>query len=123
MNSDFDNNDTPVIDLELGLSLANNSPDLAENLLKMLVNDLPATQKNLMALYEQQDHENLRKEVHKLHGGCCYCGVPRLKAAAAALETALKNGHTSSEVISPLFEALTFEMDQVMNCYAAVSLK
>ena len=114
---DFDNNDAQVIDTELGLSLANNKADLAENLLKMLVDELPATKKSLLAIYKQQDYEALHKEVHKLHGGCCYCGVPRLKTAAASLETALKNGNTESEKIAPLFEALTFEIDQVLACY------
>lgn len=117
MNMDFNNDDTPIIDSELGLRLANNQAELAENLLKMLVEDLLATKTSLLTLYSKKDHENLCKEVHKLHGGCCYCGVPRLKIAAASLESSLKTGNTEAEVIDPLVKALAFEIDQVLACY------
>lgn len=121
MDMDSDNNDSQIIDTELGLSLANNKADLAENLLKMLVDELPATKMSMLAMYNQKDYEALRKEVHKLHGGCCYCGVPRLKTAAAALDNTLKSGNTEEAVLDPLVKTLAFEIEQVLACYSQLA--
>ncbi|KKL19751.1 hypothetical protein LCGC14_2462340 [marine sediment metagenome] len=42
--------------------------------------------------------------IHKFHGACCYTGVPKLKALAEALETALKGDCDLSYIEPELFE-------------------
>ena len=117
MDMDFDSNDPQVINPNLGLKLANNKPELAESLLKMLVDELPEMKTNILEAYAKKDHESLSKAVHKLHGGCCYCGVPRMKSAASMLESILKTGSSEPEAVDILVKALISEIGQVMACY------
>jgi len=117
MERDKSNNTDRVIDLELGLKLAGNMPDLAASLLEMLVNELPEAKTNIWAVYTSGNNEELLRTAHKLHGGCCYCGVPGLKAAASELETALKNGDTEPQVLDTMVRTLVFEIEQVLAQY------
>ncbi|MFT6835812.1 MAG: two-component system sensor histidine kinase BarA [Francisellaceae bacterium] len=80
------------IDLPLGIKLANGSEDMAREMLQLLMDDLPDVMNRLSTTYEGDDLDSLQSEVHKLHGGCCYCGVPILKNSAHELEANLKNG-------------------------------
>lgn len=83
-------NNQPVIDWQLGIKLANNKKDLAEEMLSLLVKTLPDEFATIKAAYDTHNHKELLQSTHKLHGAVCYCGVPRLKNSIAALETALK---------------------------------
>ena len=42
--------------------------------------------------------------VHKLHGACCYTGVPGIRNLTETIETALKSGATLQQVEPELFE-------------------
>ncbi len=117
MHRDKSSNTHLVIDSDLGLKLASNMPDLAKSLLQMLVSELPETKANIWAVYTNGDEEELLSITHKLHGGSCYCGVPRLKTAAFQLETALKNGDAEPETIDTMVRTLVFEMEQVLTQY------
>ena len=46
----------------------------------------------------------LLQQIHKLHGACCYTGVPALKNLAELLETQLKQGKTPAELEPELLE-------------------
>ena len=46
----------------------------------------------LKALWNKKDYAELKLEIHKLHGACCYIGAPRLQSLADELESALKLG-------------------------------
>ncbi len=116
MDMDLDHDTTQVIDPTLGLQLANFKPDLADTLLKMMVAELPEMRDTLLDAYHKKNYEDLCKEVHKLHGASCYCGVPRMKTAAMQLESNLKTRNTTE--IDTLFKTLVFEVDQVLECYA-----
>jgi len=50
----------------------------------------------------------LGDEVHRLHGACCYCGVPRLKEIVDTFESALKQGkqHMTEKLMVLLNEAI-----------------
>ena len=78
-----------IIDLNLGLKLANNNEELAADLLSMLIKELPNTKKDISHALKSRNLSNLKHFVHKLHGSCCYCGVPQLKTAAFDLENTL----------------------------------
>lgn len=71
------------------LRLAKHKPDLATDMLKMLVASLPETHESLKSALAKNDMNELLEVTHKLHGGCCYCGVPALRAASKALEEKL----------------------------------
>jgi len=84
-----------VIDWELAIKLAGNSREFAEKMLALLVKDLPNELLEIKKEYANNNSEELKHRIHKLHGALCYCGAPRLKAATAALENALDNKFNS----------------------------
>ncbi len=77
------------VDWQQTLKLAANKSSLAKDMLMGLVDSLKSAQNNINQLFTKKDYKNMREQVHRLHGACCYCGVPALKAAVAAVETAL----------------------------------
>src|SRR5262249_5231483 len=77
------------IDWEQTLKLAANNRSLAKDMLMGLVDSLKSAQTSINQAFTKKDYKNMREQVHRLHGACCYCGVPALKAAVAAVETAL----------------------------------
>jgi len=81
------NND--IIDWDRSLKLAGNQASLAADMLLSLIKELPSAQKAINQAHSNKQFEILREEVHRLHGVCCYCGVPMLKDAASALEKSI----------------------------------
>ncbi|TNF33547.1 MAG: response regulator [Gammaproteobacteria bacterium] len=78
------------VDIALCLQRANHKPLLARDMLNSLLCILPAEQADIRR-YQQAHHaEALLETVHRLHGSCCYTGVPGLKDACEILESALK---------------------------------
>ena len=84
-------NHLPVIDWKLGMKLAGNKKEVAEELLDLFIKKLPIDLCTIKALHETINYSGLQKEIHKLHGALCYCGAPRLKKLISHLETELKN--------------------------------
>lgn len=71
------------------LQLAANNPALAKEMLTGLVESLAPAQLLINQFFTKNNFKAMREAVHRLHGACCYCGVPNLKAATMKLETAL----------------------------------
>lgn len=74
-----------------GLRLAAGKPDLARDMLLMLLNSLEQEKRNIEDAYRDDDCATLLAHVHYLHGATRYCGVPALRDAAQMLETDLKS--------------------------------
>jgi len=79
------------LDWPLALQRANNNESLARELLGMLLNELPEQVLILKQAAQSNDIEALKSITHKIHGACCYCGVPQLHSCVSKLETALKS--------------------------------
>jgi len=99
---------TPIIDDALGLELANNKPEVAEELLTKFMEHLPASHEKINQAFKENDFKALGDEVHRLHGACCYCGVPRLKEIVDTFESALKQKkqHMAEKLMVLLNEAI-----------------
>ncbi|MCW5588082.1 MAG: response regulator [Legionellales bacterium] len=108
----------PSIDLKLGAQLTGGNEAIAKDMLKMFVDSLPETEDNLKKSYETEDWDQLQFDVHKLHGGACYCGVPRLKDIARKLEDSLKS--RDFEEIAQGYEDLIAEIQNVQLEYRKV---
>lgn len=102
-----------AIDWKLSLELANNKPELARSILAMYIEKLPAAKNKIIA--NRNDYKNLHDYIHKLLGASCYCGVPKIKATATAIETALKTKQTAK--IESLLDELLVEIDEVIKLY------
>lgn len=102
-----------IFDKELALRNANLRPELATELMDILLKSLPEDQKSI------NDHisnlPELKQAVHKLHGAVRYCGVPRLTRAIEKLEAALK--HSDQEQVPLLMNLLNGEITALENWY------
>ncbi|AOS98457.1 Signal transduction histidine-protein kinase BarA [Microbulbifer aggregans] len=79
-----------LVDIGESLELSNNDASLARDMLQMLIRGLVADEQELHRLFAAGDHRGLYDLVHRVHGGCCYCGVPRLREATGHLQELLR---------------------------------
>ncbi len=96
----------PSVDWQLALKRANQNQSTAKELLNDFVTMLPDTLRVIESLQQQDAREELLAEVHKLHGACCYTGLPRLQHLAKELEIALKleQAHLIDEYLPDLIK-------------------
>jgi two-component system sensor histidine kinase BarA len=80
---------TVPVDWQQTLKLAANKTTLAKEMLLGLVDSLDEAQTKINHSFTKKEYKKMREHVHRLHGACCYCGVPALKTAVATVETAL----------------------------------
>jgi two-component system sensor histidine kinase BarA len=106
----------PIIDWGQAIQLAGNKRDLAEDILSMLIASLPADINEIAAALKVQNHHEMLRLVHKLHGALCYTGLPRIKSIIARLESDLKNNIMDS--LMPLFEQLQIEVNVLLESYS-----
>ncbi|WDY59220.1 response regulator [Pseudomonas sp. PSKL.D1] len=83
----------PVLDPDEGLRLAAGKPDLAADMLAMLLASLDSDREAIRAARNAGDRGSLIEQVHRLNGASRYCGVPQLRAACQRSETLLKQEH------------------------------
>ncbi|MAA59411.1 MAG: hybrid sensor histidine kinase/response regulator [Pseudomonadales bacterium] len=107
-----ENGGESAVDMKLGLKLANNKEDLAEEMLEMLFNALQKDKDTIRVLLEDEDYETLQEVVHKLHGATRYTGVPFLQEASQVLEENLKL--EKFEAVKVLTNALLNEIERVI---------
>lgn len=112
-------NTLPIIDREEALKLAGNNQALADDLLALLISNLPADLAAIQAAYAVDNEAELKKQLHKLRGGVAYCGLPRLKNTLMATEARLKNG--TSEEVPKLLEQISNEVLLLISHYSVKS--
>ncbi len=98
-----------LIDWPLALERASGKPDLMQEMLTMLIDSITPCRAAIQQALATHDQAQLLQQIHKLHGACCYTGVPRLKQLAELLETQLKQGQTLAE-LEPEF----LELDDIL---------
>ena len=101
-------NQLAVLDPDEGLRLAAGKPDLAIDMLAMLLASLEADREAIQQSRQANDNNALIERVHRLHGATRYCGVPQLRAACQRSETLLKQGSAhASTALDELDEAMS----------------
>lgn len=98
--------------LQLALRQAAMKPDLAREMLQMLIAFMPEVRNKVEEQLVGEQPEGLVDLIHKLHGSCSYSGVPRLKKLCHTLESQLRAG-TAAEDLEPELLELLDEMDNV----------
>ncbi|MFU0913679.1 two-component sensor histidine kinase BarA [Kluyvera intermedia] len=101
-----------TLDWQLALRQAAYKPDLAREMLQMLITFLPEIRNKVEEQLVGENPENLVDAIHKLHGSCGYSGVPRLKHLCQLIEGQLRSGTPAEELEPELLELLD-EMDNV----------
>lgn len=102
-----------IIDWDLALKRAGNKPDLARDMLHMLVKSLPEAKQQIMDALDTQDAEQVQSHVHKLNGACCYNGVPNLEKIGQQIETSLKKNQRLTDLEPEFFEFFD-EIDKLL---------
>lgn len=100
------------LDWTLALRQAANKPDLARDLLQMLVDFLPEVRTLIEQSIASNNAEGLRDIIHKLHGSASYSGVPHMKNLCQQVEQSLLNSEEIAAIEPELLELLD-EMDHV----------
>jgi two-component system sensor histidine kinase BarA len=100
------------LDWPLALRQAANKPDLAHDLLQMLLDFLPQVSERVQAILDGTPDDGILDLIHKLHGSCSYSGVPRLKQLCFYLEQQLRQG-VSNEELEPEWLELLDEIELV----------
>lgn len=93
-----------LIDWQLALERASGKCALMKEMLQMLISSITPCRNAIQHAIAINDSNQLLQQVHKLHGACCYTGVPRLKQLAELIETQLKQGISLTTLEPELFE-------------------
>ena len=95
-----------LLDWPLALRHAGGKPDLAIEMLNMLLDSLNDTHQQINQALENEDFALLLSVIHKFHGACCYTGVPKLKQLSETIETGLKRHQNITDVEPEVLELL-----------------
>ncbi|MGL4860840.1 MAG: two-component sensor histidine kinase BarA [Enterobacteriaceae bacterium] len=87
-------------------------PELAAELLQMLLQFLPEVSERVRQVLQGKSDESIVDLIHKLHGSCSYCGVPRLQQICNTIEQLLRAGTTADD-LEPEWLELLDEIDNV----------
>lgn len=115
------NNGNETISWEIALQQANGKHNLAVDMMKMLIDSLPAHEAELETAYKEKDFETLHDSVHKLYGALCYTGMPKLKKIAKEFENSFQGKQKGQ--IDKLYKQLRDEIEEVKKAYAKLDLK
>lgn len=102
----------PTLDWQLALRQAANKPELARDLLRMLLEFLPEVHAKMAQFMATNEVNALREIIHKLHGSASYSGVPRMKQLCHQLERGLLEASDIAALEPELLE-LQDEMENV----------
>ena len=79
------------VDISLCLQLAGNKPDLAKDMLAMLISGLPENLETIDQCVQSKDLDKLEDIIHRIRGGAKCTGTPKLAEASSLLDKMLFN--------------------------------
>jgi two-component system sensor histidine kinase BarA len=88
------------LDWHLALKRANGNASAAQDVFEQFILQLPALIADIEHHSQQQHFSQLLSVVHKLHGACCYTGVPLLHGYCGETESLLKNQQQQESLIA-----------------------
>lgn len=107
-----------VIDWDDALTRVAGKPDLATNLITMLIDSVEQEQTELIKAWQNQDRQLLANIAHRILGASRYTGVPQLRQACQNLEDkCLLNVNNNSPaqlaMLTPFYEQLLQALDNL----------
>ncbi|MFL0799108.1 MAG: response regulator [Agarilytica sp.] len=121
-NTPIDSAETPV-NISQSISLAKGNRELAKDMLNMLISTMTDDLSQIHTLSQNQDYEALHEIVHRIHGGACYCGVPKLLKVSALLDKKLKD-YISDNKAESAQENIQATIDELINsCEVLIAWK
>jgi two-component system sensor histidine kinase BarA len=107
---------TVAIDWPMCVQRVSGNQTLAADYLTCFINELRINRQEFILSYQQNNLKQLAIDAHKLHGACCFCGVPTLQRHVAQVESHAKRAKKIN-LISDDFEQLIQSIDAVLNEY------
>ena len=83
-------NEQSSFDWTLALKRSNQNEEAAKDILQQFVQQLPGLVESIEKANQVEDYIEMQAKVHKLHGACCYTGVPAMLSLCSEMEGALK---------------------------------
>lgn len=105
-----------AIDWQLCVQKVSGNHVLAEEFLAKFIEELSKNRDEFFHLMHLKDIKGLGEAAHKLHGACCFCGVPVLKKKVMQLEK-LALRVNSVEELTNAFAELIQSIDAVLDEY------
>lgn len=102
----------PVLDQKKAIKLVSGNKKLADDLLLMLINELPEYTQGIQKELQNNNKEELRKIIHKMHGGLRYVGAPALMDIVS--KTDLELFELSDEQLKQNITLIYQEVDRVI---------
>ena len=100
-------------DWELALKQSAGKADLAQEMIIMLLNEFTEIRASInLTLKDEMPQDKFQALIHRVHGGCCYSGVPKLKKIVALIEKELKQG-TEAKALEPELLEFLDELDNI----------
>ncbi len=107
---------TTAIDWPMCVQRVSGNQTLAADYLACFVDELKKNRAELLRFYQLDNLKMLEAESHKLHGACCFCGVPALQRQVAQVENLAKHAKNITD-ISDAFKQLIQNIDTVLSEY------
>lgn len=111
-----DQENTTAIDWPMCVQRVSGDQALATDYLACFINELQINRAQLIRFYQKNSLKQLEEEAHKLHGACCFCGVPSLQSHVAQVENLAKRSKETGEICDA-FEQLIQNIDAVLREY------
>lgn len=105
-----------AIDWQLCVQKVSGNQALAEEFLAKFIEELYKNREEFIQLMHQKNIKGLADAAHKLHGACCFCGVPTLQKRVSQLEK-LARRTTNIDNLNESFTDLIQSIDAVISEY------
>lgn len=105
-----------AIDWQLCVQKVSGNQELAEEFLRQFVEELHKNREEFIHLMHQKDIKKLGESAHKLHGACCFTGVPTLQKNVIQVEKMAARSAAAEELTIP-FAELIQSIDAVISEY------
>lgn len=105
-----------VIDWQLCVQKVSGNQKIAEEFLTQFITELRKNRHELIQLMHDKNIKGIGDVAHKLHGACCYCGVPQLQKKVIQLEKLASHVKTIDEINKTFVEVIQ-SIDAVISEY------
>ncbi|HAT2010187.1 TPA: response regulator [Legionella pneumophila] len=110
-----------AIDWQLCVQKVSGNQALAEEFLAKFIEELYKNRDEFIELMHQKNVKGLADLAHKLHGACCFCGVPILQKRVAQLEKLARrtaNADNLTEAFTDLIQSIDAVISEYENQYS-----
>ncbi|TAL62910.1 MAG: response regulator [Legionella sp.] len=105
-----------AIDWQLCVQKVSGNQTLAEEFLAKFIEELHINREEFLRYMKEKNPKAIAEVAHKLHGACCFCGVPLLQKKVMQIEKLASQGASVDDLANP-FAELMQSIDAVINEY------